>query len=276
MNLAKSIRNISKKEAIQSYEDLKKWEGNPGLGRAGLKTLDYYFFHNRLKTKTKNISFYDAMKDPSSVKHLYSLSKKYKKKGKNTQKNRYSVFQLYYGSVNQFRPVVAKWIYETLKPASILDFSAGWGGRCLAAISLNIPYTGIDTNLQLKKGYADMIHTFQGKAHILFQPAEQVDYSKLNYDLCFTSPPYYTIEKYEHMPSYPTKQDFNNNFLIPVIQQVWKYLKINGNLALNIPDDMYAVIKPHLPVKAYKLPLPMANKNMNAYTEFIYIWKKSQ
>jgi hypothetical protein len=276
MNLAKSIRNISKKEAIQSYEDLKQWEGNPGLGRAGLKTLDYYFFHNRLKTKTKNISFYDAMKDPSTVKHLDSLSKKYKKKSKNTQKNRYSVFQLYYGSVNQFRPVVAKWIYETLKPTSILDFSAGWGGRCLAAISLHIPYTGIDTNFHLKKGYADMIHTFQGKAHILFQPAEQVDYSKLHYDLCFTSPPYYTIEKYEHMPSYPTKQDFNNNFLIPVIQQVWKYLKINGNLALNIPEDMYAIIKPHLPVKAYKLPLPMANKNMNAYTEFIYIWKKSQ
>jgi hypothetical protein len=55
-------------------------------------------------------------------------------------KAQYQVFQLYWGSINQFRPTVAKWVYTTLKAKTgILDFSAGWGGRCLAAMSMGIP-----------------------------------------------------------------------------------------------------------------------------------------
>jgi len=300
MELAKLIRNINEKEALESYQDLKKadCEKYPGLGRAGLKALDYLFFQHRIKAKTKNLSFYEAMHDSKIIKHLDNLILKYKKLDTeklsigDLQKNRYSVFQLYYGSVNQFRPIVAKWVYCMLKPKiGVLDFSAGWGGRCLAAISLNIPYIGIDTNTNLEKSYYDMLGMFEpdAKGKMIFKQSEHVDFSKFKYDLCFTSPPYFKIEKYEKMPNYPTKQDFLDKFFIPVVLKAWKYLTYNGHLALNMPEEMYNALKNKLPPISKILKLPLANKHSKAaqkgengdkiknhshYEEYIYVWKK--
>jgi len=296
MNITKKLRDITKEEALESYDELKRLKINKiGLQRTGLKALDYFFLKHRIKAKTKNISFYEAIRNKEKTKKLNELVKKYKKKSPKEYneigllKARYQVFQLYYGSINQFRPIIAKWIYSLLKPKGILDFSSGWGGRLLSAMSMGIPYIGIDVNDKLESTYRKMIETLEPDANVIleFKAAEKVDYSKYKYDLVFTSPPYFMIERYEKMPKYKSKQDFLDTFFIPVIESVWKYLLPDGNMVLNIPKEMYEAIKEMLPKVKRVLNLPLSNRHpTNAVkktqlgkidkerSENMYVWHK--
>jgi hypothetical protein len=298
MELAKKMRPITVHEALKSYEDLKTYPcQDPGLSRAGIRALDYFFFHHRLKTETKaHISFFHAMKDPQLVDFLTQLVQRYKKKSPSEYtpegllNAQYGVFQLYYGTVNQFRPAAAKWVYCQLKPkVGILDFSSGWGGRALAAMSMGIPYYGFDANTKLKTSYKNMIDLYESKSIIEmnFMPSETVDFSKYKYDLVFTSPPYFMIEKYEKMPAYESKQNFLERFFSPVIERVWKHLLPGGYMALNMPEEMYDAIKGMLPNIHTKMLLPLHNRHpTNAAleqslgkldierSEIIYVWRK--
>jgi hypothetical protein len=306
VELARKLRDHSKTDALESYEELKAaTPASPPDAltvrngrRMGLPTLDHFFLHHRLKAKTRaHVSFYDAMKDSAMKKHLTELVVRYKKKPlsdytpQGLLKAQYGAFQLYYGSINQFRPIVAKWVYTHFQPKGILDFSAGWGGRALAAMSLGIPYIGIDANTKLAPAYRQMIAAVQPTSPIelLFQPAETVNFEKFKgkYDLVFTSPPYFMIEEYERMPAYKSKEGFLQIFFVPTVLAAWKYLPRGGHLALNMPEEMYEAIKPHLPKRHQLLKMPLANRHpTNASKkqglgeedkerfEYIYVWKK--
>jgi tRNA G10 N-methylase Trm11 len=192
------------------------------------------------------------------------------------------MFQLWYGSVNQFRPQVAKAIYRSLSPkVGILDFSAGWGGRALGAMVLGIPYIGIDTNHDLLPCYNALQHYEPASPiQMVFQPAETVDFSSFTYDCVFTSPPYWTQEQYQHMPMYPTLQDFLQTFLVPVILCAWKHLLSPGTLALNLPVWLYDRLAPllsSLPPLHARLLMPYTTrfvKGQGTSHEWVYVWRK--
>jgi len=298
MELARELREISKETALKSYQELKAATADaPDFRRIGLPALDYWFLHHRLKTRTRrHISFYEAMKDPTTVRRLNKLVVQYKKKAlteyDRTQrlKAQYQVFQLYYGTVNQFRPLVAKWVYSLLKPrVGVLDFSMGWGGRLLAAMSMGIPYIGIDANTKLEASYRNMIEMYEPNANVKlhFQPSEQVKFGRFQYDLVFTSPPYFMIEEYEKMPPYKDKKDFLETFFIPVVKSAWDNLHPGGHMALNMPAEMYEAIRSLLPTIKAAWELPLSNRHpVNAAKraalgsedkerhELIYIWRK--
>ena len=300
MDISKRLRDITKKEAEDSYKELKETPSrSPDFSRVGLKALDYFFFNHRIKAKTKrHISFYDAIRNRELTQHLNTLIVRYKKKSLDEYddvgllKAQYQVFQLYYGTINQFRPMIAKYVYSILKPqVGILDFSSGWGGRLLAAIRLGIPYVGIDANKKLEKSYERMIDTYEpdAKVKMIFKPSEQVDFSKFNYDLIFTSPPYFMIEEYETMPAYKSKQDFLDTFFIPVTMSAWNNLIPGGNMALNMPEEMYDAVKALLPKIKRTIILPLSNRhptNSSSGTklgkenkerhELIYVWHKQK
>ena len=301
MELAKKVRGITTQEARASYQALCETsigpKGENMRSRAGLDALDYYFLGHRLKAKTKrHLSFYDAMRDPGLVDKLTALVVQYKKKPLHEYdetgllKAQYQVFQLYYGTINQFRPVVAKWIYQRFSPrVGILDISAGWGGRALAAMSLGIPYIGVDANEKLKPAYEHLKALEPGaKVRMIFRPAEDVSFENMSYDLVFTSPPYFMLEEYEQMPAYGSKQGFIDRFLIPVVMKAWKHL-LPGYMALNMPEEMYEAVRPHLPKITERLALPLSNrhpvntakgqtlgKEDKERHEWIYVWRKTR
>ena len=101
------------------------------------------------------------------------------------------------------------------------------------------------------------------------------DFSKLKYDMVFTSPPYYNTEIYENMPKYKSLEDFYNNFLFKVIFKTYKYLKSGGYFILNIPDDIYYDLVTVFRKfdKKYKYLIRKRNKDFRGY-ENIYVWKK--
>jgi tRNA1(Val) A37 N6-methylase TrmN6 len=300
MEVARLLKDTTKEEAIEDFENLKDLSCNKitNFSRVGLKCLDYFFLHHRIKAKTRrHISFYEASKDKAIMNYINEKSRKVRQKNfsKLTRKEkvraRYNLFQLYYGSINQFRPSEAKRLYCRFEPkVGILDFSAGWGGRCLAAIAYGIPYIGIDANKNMKGSYNQMIKAVDkdAKVTMLFQPSETVDFSKYKYDLVFTSPPYFMIEEYEKMPQYGSKEGFLEKFFRPVVTNVWKHLQSPGFLALNMPKEMYDAVKDILPPLHKRLRLPVMSRHptnaakrrtigeteQGARSEGIYVWKK--
>lgn len=302
--IAAELRSITEAEAVADYERLKKEPcvaGSPQKTRAGLKALDYFFFRQRLETKNQHhLSFYDALKDKQimarineKIRTVRGKSVEDLKKAGTLLKTQYNLFQLYYGAVNQFPPSMARSIYCKYKPKkAILDFSAGWGGRALAALSLGIPYIGIDTNKSLKAGYEAMRKLYEpaGQLQMMWQPSETVDFSKLDYDLVFTSPPYFMIEEYKGMKGYEGKKNFIDSFFVPVVKSAYTHLAAGGTMALNMPVEMYEYVRGCLPRLSTKLTLPVSQRYAKAGNakgkaillndaedrfEYIYIWKKT-
>jgi hypothetical protein len=300
MEIAKRLRAVTKEEAIKSYEALKALDcADIGKNsRVGLPCLDYFLLKHRIKAKTKrHISFYNAMKDKDIIAYLNERVAKIKKHPPSSLtadellKERYSVFQLYYGTINQFRPSEAKRMYCKFQPKhGVLDFSAGWGGRCLGAMAYGVPYIGIDANVNMRPAYEQMIKTVDPNADVklFFQPSETVDFSKFNYDLVFTSPPYFMLEEYEKMPQYGSEEGFLEKFFRPVVAAAWKNLKSPGHMALNMPKAMYDAVKKDMPPLWKRLQLPVASrhpsnasagrsigeKDVGQRSEGIYVWKK--
>jgi hypothetical protein len=302
MEVARQLRPLTLEDAQTSWEKLKDFDCSDAakerFSRIGLDCLDYFFLHHRIKAKTKrHISFHQALKDKEIMDYVDSKISKIKDKNpiflskEELLRQRYSVFQLYYGTINQFRPTEVKRLLCVLKPTvGVLDFSAGWGGRCLGTMAYGLPYIGIDANTNMKSSYTKMIKFVNPEkpVQMFFQPSETVDFSKFNYDLIFTSPPYFMLEEYERMPQYGSEQGFLNKFFKPVVQNAWKHLKPGGHMALNMPKAMYDGVKHLLPPLTKRLRLPISGrhpsnaaagraigeKDTATRTEGIYVWKK--
>lgn len=300
--IAKRIIDFTPEQVMADYERLKSMPcDDPELktSRAGLKMVDDATFAARMDTFSKGYNLYtfiDALagklKDKPYIKKLQAYNaEKSAKARRNPAYAALKIKQLYFGSISAFKPSVAKWIYCKLGAKNILDFSAGWGGRLVGAMVLpNTTYIGIDTNKDLKKGYDKMIAEMgvAKRARMIYADSAKVDYSKLNYDTVFTSPPYFTLEKYEDMPSYETREDFNEDFYFPVLRKVWSGLKRGGKLALNIPHkggggDMLGDAETVLgkPNDRFELPLAKGGKQDQArgraaggYKEYVYVWVK--
>lgn len=148
----------------------------------------------------------------------------------------------------QFKPGVAKAIYELTGAKRVLDFSMGWGDRLAGfCASSGTHYTGCDPNEGLHAGYRDMIQAYgQGKSiTALCLPAEEMSFSKDQFDLVFSSPPYFGMEMYaegtacagtQSWARYPTPDAWLSGFLRPTLERSWHALAPGGVLAINIAD----------------------------------------
>ena len=291
--ISSKIKNISLEDAKEDYEKLRIIECKNINQRSllGNKALDYFFFEKRLMTKSnKNINFFDFYRNIKNYENKpYFIN--FINYGKNRNTNYltilYDFFKLYFGSIQSFKPIIAKSLYCKYKPTTILDFSAGWGGRALAAMSMDLNYIGFDTNKDLKNIYNKMCKTYKhnGNVKIYIKDSSKIDYSQYNYDMVFTSPPYFKenklVETYKNMPVYKTKEEFNNNFLFPVVINSYKYLSNGGWFCLNIPKYMYEDLKKILGKANHKFLLNINTRNLQLknlsshdYEEYIYIWNK--
>lgn len=141
------------------------------------------------------------------------------------------------------KPSVAKYLYTLFGATKVLDFTAGWGGRMMGAFACGIEYTGIDTNVELRPAYDEMIAELsswsKGSARMLWEDCLSVDFSKLDYDFVFTSPPYYNKEVYEHMTPFASKAQFYTGFLIPMLEKSLRHIKGNGWVCINVNPEYY-------------------------------------
>ena len=156
---------------------------------------------------------------------------------------------------SQFKPNVAKVLYDKLGSKSILDFSAGWGDRLAGfyASETGEFYMGIDPRKENHPIYHEQSE-FYDKHRTMFEvpkksmfvehPAEDFEYKENSYDTVFTSPPYFNVERYSYDDTqswvrYKTIDEWNKNFLQKTLKKVWNSIKSGGYLLVNI-SDVYA------------------------------------
>jgi DNA modification methylase len=114
----------------------------------------------------------------------------------------------------------------------------------------------------------------QTKINMLFQNALEVDYSNLEYDFVFTSPPYYFIQKYENNSIYTSKDEMDKLFYIPLFTKTFANLKQGGNYLLNVNKEVYERVCVPILGEAYEKYPYKKSKRQNKYQEIVYLWKK--
>ena len=260
----------------------------PPRNRFGANFVDFFTMSRRLATVGKEgISFYEFWSRKSEYKkkrYIQNILDSYKERGSNQNELQifWRIFNLYFGSISIFKSVIAMNVYCRYKPTSVLDMTMGWGGRLVGCAALNIPkYTGIDLNTQLERPYADMVAALKPhsttKFDLRFKSALDVDYSKIDYDLVLTSPPYYDTEQYEGQPVMD-KDTWDSEFYTPLFERTWKHLKRGGHYCLNIPAEIYdRVAKKVLGPADELLPMPKGPRTAEEkYKEFIYVWNRGK
>lgn len=287
--ISKTIKNITKEEAIKDYIKLQKFNTDKLTNetRIGNKFVDYFTFTQRLETKgIKAITYFEFVSmteyhDKPYIKRLLDYQK-----GEDNYIALYRIFKLHCGSIGMFGAVKAKEIINRFNPNTILDFCCGWGSSLTASACLNIPnYIGIDTNKSLVEPYNKMIdllvHELKTttKIKIFFEDAITVDYSKLDYDMVFTSPPYYNKEIYEYTKK-RTNVEWEQDFYVPIFRETYKYLKNGGYYILNIPVMVYDNVclqllgEANIILERKKKSHPKNKQTNKDYKEYIYIWIK--
>ncbi len=236
--LDKDLANLF---GYDASENRNNFYGNP--------FLYHYQFKNLIKCHREGgDTIYDIYNDKDKWEKLIDSAKKRNRGGRTAAGNVYECFRINLGSVVMFKSTTAKYLYQKYNAESVLDPTAGWGGRMLGAWALGIDYTGIDTNVNMKPAYDDMIEMLDGKTPAIFekpnlqmiwQSALDVDFSKLDYDFVLTSPPYVNLEIYEHMEPWESDEKFYKEFFIPLWQKCVDNIKAGGTICFNISPKMY-------------------------------------
>lgn len=181
---------------------------------------------------------------------------------------------------SQFKPRIASMMVEIFKPTCVLDFCAGWGDRCVGVGAKGIKYIGIDSNQLLEPTYREMIDFYKIDATMRFQPSETVDFSEFKYDMILTSPPYFTLERYENMPPYESYQNWVDVFLRPVVTNAFTHLADQGWMCLNVPSQetgnypIYESIVEFLGLEHKRVKMCLQSQSKKERYEYIYCWKK--
>ena len=291
VQIANILKPITKEQSLKSWNDLQMVHcinntiaKKALLSFTGIAFVDYYTFSERIQTKGNhyNLSFVDIYNKFDKLTEQFGYLKKtllhkmpnfYTATSQEDEKKRIralkEVADIYFGGISIFRPLIAKDIYCRYRPNTVLDMTMGWGGRLVGACSAGVPhYIGIDLNHNLIEPYRRMVAdltklTPNTKITILFKDALKIDYSKFDYDMVFTSPPYYTVETYSHSNIFKNKQAWNTDFYIPLFSKTWLYLKNGGYYCLNVPIYLYNEICIPLWGKADK-KIPLIKRKRSA------------
>ena len=228
-------------------ENTNTFYGNPFL---------YHFqFKNLLNCKREGgRTIYEIYNDKAEWDKLIDSARKRNRGGRTAAGNVFECFRINLGSIVMFKSTTAKYLYKKYNAKSVLDPTAGWGGRMLGAWALGIDYTGIDTNTNMKPAYDKMTEYLTSynefnnplfekenntNLKMIWSSALDVDFSKIDYDFVLTSPPYVNLEIYEHMDKWSSDKAFYKDFFIPLWQKSVDNIKKGGHVCFNISPKMY-------------------------------------
>ena len=283
-DIAAEIKPISDADAVADFKKLCARDfAKPGLSRVGNKCVDGFTFAERLNTAgNKGISYYDLLFNGAAfgkkpwVQNIVRIAVA---RGDSENYAWLHLLRLYFGSVSAFRPLVAANIYDRFKPKCVLDPTMGWGGRLVGAMAAGVPrYVGIDNNEMLKAPYSNLVNLLSPLANteidLRFEDALLVDYSKIDYGMVLTSPPYYDLECYGGKESlYKSKADWNALFYEPLIKATYEGLALGGHFCLNVPQMIYDDVCVPILGPAHHF-IELVKVSRGKYQEFIYVWCK--
>lgn len=253
-------RSYNRNEARNDFQALRSYiRTTPSKtfkrSRVGYAASNRFFQKSRMNTAGSDKKESCLKKWKKGSPALIKKWELYKKKYKSAKD--LSGFLIYLNKAPaQFPPSIAGMVYKYFKANHIFDPFAGWGDRCIAAMAAGISYTGADSNTSLESSYQKMIQTYwprakseESKSHLFFtdknrtvelyfRPCQEVPIDGINFDLVFSSPPFWKngklVEKYPKCEK--DYEIFMTSCLLPMMK---KFRKRNVNTCLHIPYDMY-------------------------------------
>ena len=170
--------------------------------------------------------------------------------GKLDDKSYMSAFRLGTYIATQFKPNVAKTIYQMTNAKRVLDTSCGWGDRLAGFFASDAEeYIGCDPNPNTFKQYLKQVETYNSflpkpkKVTLYNCGAEDLPWDKIdNIDCAFTSPPYFSTERYNEGGEKEENQSWfkfdeyskwRDDFYLPVAQKSFERSK---HMFVNIMD----------------------------------------
>ena len=291
--IAKKIKDISLDLLDEDMNKLIKIGNKVNTisdrSNVGNNVVDYFTFVERLETKGKyDVNFFEFLVNLDTFrekKFIQTMLKYYKDvKNKNNTKHEYKVYKEVYNicisAINIMKPLNCMEIYRRYNSKKVLNFCAGWGGSTIAASALNLEsHYGVEINNNLKESYEKMISYLRTKSNtnleIWFCDAASFDYTTIDYDTIFSSPPYYFIEKYPNNITYSSKKEMDNKFYKPVFTKSYLHLKVGGHFIINCCKEVYDNVLKNLFGNANEIFPLKKSKRQNNYTELVYVWIKT-
>jgi hypothetical protein len=216
---------------------------------------DWYTEYARIKASVRgHKSPYETWQDPKFRSRVETIVNKYSAKQSKSNKklSRCEITrEAIYANIKEctnFKVSAAVEIYKLFNARIVFDPFGGWGDRMIGAAAAGvIKYVCTDINDELTKGYAAMSEMLNTNSESVIKyrimPIEK--YSLLEFkddfgsnapDCIFTSSPFHNYEIYNiENPIIEKYDSWLNEWLLPVIDQLWNMLKPMGYLALHLP-----------------------------------------
>jgi hypothetical protein len=117
---------------------------------------------------------------------------------------------------------------------------SGWGDRLIGAAAANCLYHGCDPNSLLVPRLRDCVSACEANATI-FEQCVETFVPETEYDIAYTSPPYYDEEIYSNEATQSTRMYNTYNkwiaeFLHPMLNVAIRAVKPGGHIVMNIVD----------------------------------------
>ena len=280
------------KEVFEKYDDYKYPYNKIGLGLINApSTFNSVsdFFHNSLRLDCSSYSFKSPIDvwNNGTAKEIWGClgpiwrginNVKLKKDadgneqyigGVLNEKSYMSAFRLQTYIATQFKPTVAKAVYEITDAKKVLDTSCGWGDRLAGFYTSSAKeYIGCDPNPNTYAQYMNQVYEYEkllGNRTPIVK--EERDYFTINaskkvtihrcgaedlpwdeiedIDCAFTSPPYFSTEKYneggecmedQSWHKFSEYESWRDDFFLPVSINSFKSLSETGHMFINIMD----------------------------------------
>jgi len=248
-------------EVMEKYDDYKYEFKSCGQGLIDGPTTfneasDYYMNHLRLRCGSYGFMAPAQVWEKGTEKQIWSsiggLWRGVNSSQDLSEKSVMEVLRLGTYIATQFKPIVAKIVYEMTNAKTVLDTSMGWGDRLTGFFASNAThYIGCDPNPDTFKIYSEMIREYSrmapGKTTQIYRcGAEDLPWDSIkNVDCAFTSPPYFSTERYNEGGQFEEDQSWSkfneyakwrDEFYLPVALNSFNSLSENGFLMTNIMD----------------------------------------
>lgn len=249
-------------EKLRNYDYTQVWDENVlkqtmhGLGLAWS-----YFPHSFDVSSNNMMTPYEAFMNDEIFEKV--IRKRLKMGSYMSDSGIRKMLKIYTGvqGVSNFRPTAAAALYEHYAPNGVVwDMSGGWGGRMLGAIISSVSkYIVTEPSIKTKDGLVQLANDFGGLKQFIISNLGSEEYQPQpnTLDFCFTSPPYYDLEKYSNEKTqsyvkYSDKDSWVNGFLKQTFENCFIGLKPEKYMLINIAD-------------------PKGKQNINLETETIRI-----
>lgn len=215
---------------------------------------NYYFekVANDTKLGSDKWSINDALESDELIQMMLSKTEQNSKifTNDNLVKNFKTAIRLggkgYFRKPTQFPiKVMRQLLDEFTEPGdTYYDPCCGWGMRMLVSAEKGLKYIGNDINPKLidkLNEFGQDINSIKDFKYAILPQGSEIYLPQLEnkVDFIFTSPPYFNLELYNGSENLKDMnyQDWLDNFIKPMLENCYKYIKDNKYVAINIKNS---------------------------------------